>query len=78
VDDVTWRAHQKLWTQAKWNCGDTLCFARIRVPHGDSFVEGDFTNTPIVYLGKDKHGMLVEFAAAWTRRETLVPVLVPR
>lgn len=78
VDDETWRANQNLWAERFWNCGDSLCFARIRVPTHGGFVQGDFIHAPLTYLGKDANGIKIGFRAAWARKEDLLPVLMPR
>jgi hypothetical protein len=77
VDDAAWRMNQDRWSSLNWGCSD-LCFARVRVPRGDSFAEGDILNAPITYVGKDKYGMLIEFHAAWAKHADLLPVLMPR
>jgi hypothetical protein len=78
IDDADWRAHQNLWSERHWNCGDSLCFARIRLPRGGRFAEGHVIHVPISYVGKDDNGIRVTFQAAWARREDLLPVLLPR
>ncbi len=78
VDDEAWRANQNLWAERFWNCGDSLCFARIRVPTHGGFVQGDFIHAPLTYLGKDTNGIKIGFRAAWARKEDLLPVLMPR
>ncbi len=78
VDDAAWRAHQDVWAERFWNCGDSLCFARIRVPSQGGFVQGDFIHAPLTYLGKDANGIKIGFRAAWARKEDILPVLMPR
>jgi len=78
VDDADWRAHQRRWAGLDWQCGDSLCFARVRVPRHDSFQLGDFTQVPFSYVGKDANGIRIRFQAAWARHADLLPVLMPR
>jgi len=78
VDDADWRAHQNRWSERHWNCGDSLCFASIRVPRGGRFAEGHVIHVPISYAGKDDNGIRVSFRAAWARQDDLLPVLLPR
>ena len=78
VRDEDWRAHQKIWAERFWNCGDTLCFAFVRIPHDDSFIAGHFTHVPMTYIGKDANGIKIGFRAGWARQEQLLPVLMPR
>jgi len=78
VDDADWRAYQKRWVDRFWDCGDSLCFARVRIPHQGSFIQGDFIDVPFTYIGKDPSGIKIGFRAAWARKEDLLPVLMPR
>jgi hypothetical protein len=78
IDDADWRAHQNLWSERDWNCGDSLCFARVRLLRGGHLVDGQVIHVPISYVGKDDNGIRVSFQAAWVRREDLLPVLLPR
>ena len=78
VDDAAWRQHQTIWAERIWDCGDSLCFARIRIPQSGSFIEGDFIHIPLTYIGKDDFGIKIGFRGAWARKQDLLPVLMPR
>jgi hypothetical protein len=77
VNAAEWDEHSVLWSQRNWNCGDSLCFVRLRVPMKGVMVETDFTNTALTYLDTDSNGVKVGFKAAWARLETLAPVMMP-
>lgn len=77
VDAGEWEKHQVLWSQRSWACGDSLCFARLRVPMKGEIRESDFTNTPLTYIDRDREGVKVGFKAAWAKQESMAPVMVP-
>ncbi|HEY3295706.1 MAG TPA: hypothetical protein VGL38_09715 [bacterium] len=71
-----WEKHSVLWSLHSWNCGDNLCFARVRVEIEDKLVEADFMNTAFKEQGRDRDGVKVNFHAGWAREEDLVPVML--
>ncbi|RPH93797.1 hypothetical protein EHM69_09280 [candidate division KSB1 bacterium] len=76
VDPDDWQKHSVLWSQRSWNCGDSLCFARLTVPMKGEMVKTDFMNTALTYLDRDRNGVKVGFRAAWARIENLAPVMM--
>ena len=72
-----WEEHGVLWSQPRWHCGATPCYARLRVNVKNELVETDVTNTPLEYLNRDsKRGVRVRFRALWVRADDLTPVLL--
>jgi hypothetical protein len=72
-----WDAHGKLWTQPRWHCNETPCFARLRIPTKNELQDTDVTNTPLLYLNRDsKRGVKVRFRALWIHSEDLTPALL--
>lgn len=78
VDPDAWRRHEKIWSEHFWNCGDSVCFARIRVPVKDQLIPTDFRDTDLTYIDEDRAGVKIGFRAAWARQSDLAPVLMPR
>ena len=77
VNPAAWEKHSVLWSQRNWSCGDSLCFARLKIPRKDEMLETDFTNTALTYIDRDNNGVKVGFKAAWARLETMAPVMIP-
>lgn len=71
-----WEKHSVLWSQHSWNCGDSPCFARVRVDAHDKLVDADFMNTAFAELARDHDGVKVSFRAGWAREEDLMPVML--
>jgi hypothetical protein len=84
VNPDDWQKNSVLWQQWRWNCGDKLCFARLRIPMKDELNAGDFLDvqmTPITgpggQLTRNENGVKIGFQAGWARAEDLAPVLTP-
>lgn len=78
VDPAEWKRHEKIWGGHFWHCGDSVCFARVRVPMKDRLVPVDFCDTELTYIDEDHNGVKIGFRAAWARQADLAPVLMPR
>jgi hypothetical protein len=76
VEPTEWEKNATLWSQRSWNCGDSLCFARLRVPMKEIMADCDLTNTELTYLARDANGVKVGFRAAWARIDDIAPVMI--
>jgi hypothetical protein len=76
ADPDAWQTHGVLWSQWSWNCGDSLCFGRLRVPIFEEMRDADFLNAQITYISRDENGVKVGFQVAWARESDLAPVMM--
>jgi hypothetical protein len=77
VPESEWKQKNKRWQGFDWGCHDNLCFARVRVPTQDRFIEGDLLDTPITYISTKDGIVKVGFTAGWAPISELTPALLP-
>ncbi|RQV97904.1 hypothetical protein EH220_04150 [bacterium] len=77
VPQREWKQYGKRWQGFDWGCGNNLCFARVRVPTQDRYIEGDLLNTPLTFIGTEQDMVKIGFTAGWARIDELTPALLP-
>jgi hypothetical protein len=76
VKAAEWDKHRAVWSKHLWNCGDSPCFARVRVEANGKQIDSDFTNTAFTEVSRHHDDVKVSFRAGWAREEDLVPVML--
>lgn len=73
-----WKKIKEIATTDDWGCGDSLCFARVKVSVTGANKEMDLLDTPIVLLQEGETITKIGIRAGWVPAYQVVPVLMKK